>query len=152
MFTVYLNTTISLSAVLKKQILNFFFSRWWVWCFIFTTYIRPIVKIVTQVWNRHHRWDNDCIKNVQKRFTKFLPGLFIVAYLTKLVTLNLKSFEAYRIINDILYIFKTIRNLADLTFYKYISWCEGQWIDWRYGCIFVLFCMLYPDDLNELFF
>ena len=89
--------------------------------FIFTTYIRPIVESATQVWNPHHIQNIDIIENVQRRFTKFLPGLFNVPYLTRLQTLNLKSLEERRIINDIIFIFKIIRHLVDLPFDKYFS-------------------------------
>ena len=58
---------------------------------------------------------------MQRRFTKFIPGLFNVPYLTRLQTLNLKSLEERRIINDIIFIFKIIRNLVDLPFNKYFS-------------------------------
>ena len=86
--------------------------------FTFTTYIRPIVESDTQVWNPHHRCDIDIIKNVQRRFTKFLPGLFNVPYSTRLNTLNLKSLEVRRIMNDLISILKIIRNQVDLLFGK----------------------------------
>ena len=80
-----------------------------------------IVENSTQVWNPHHIQNIDIIENVQRRFTIFVPGLFNVPYLTRLETLNLKSLEERRIINDIIFIFKIIRNLVDLPFNKYFS-------------------------------
>ena len=98
---------------------DFFSQDYDFYVFIITSYIRPIVESATQVWNPHHFHNIDIIENVQRRFTKFLPGLFNVPYLTRLQILNLKFLEERRIINDIIFNLKIIRHLVDLPFDKY---------------------------------
>ena len=89
--------------------------------FLYVTYIRPIVESNTQVWSPWHREAIDRIENVQRRFTKFIPGLFNVPYLGRLEILKLKSLEERRIMNDIIFLFKMLHNLVDLPFDNYFS-------------------------------
>ena len=61
------------------------------------------------------------IENVQRRITKFFPGLFNVRFLNRLEISNLKSLVECRMMNDIILIFKIMRGLVDLPFEKYCS-------------------------------
>jgi len=49
--------------------------------FLNKTYIRPSVESGTQVWSPIFDKDINIIENVQRRFTKFLPGLFNMSYI-----------------------------------------------------------------------
>ena len=89
--------------------------------FIYSTYIRPIVESGTQVWSPCYIRDIDIIEDVQRKFTKFLPGLFNVPYLTRLEILNLQTLEERRIMNDIIFMFKMLHKLVDLPFEEYFS-------------------------------
>ena len=84
--------------------------------FLFTTYIRPLVESGTQVWSPYYVKDINIIENVQRRFTKFLPGLFNMSYLERLRHLNLKTLEERRLANDVILVFKIIHGLVDIEF------------------------------------
>ena len=89
--------------------------------FLYFTYIRPIVESGTQARNPYHVRNIDLIENVQRRFTKFLPGLFNVPYMDRLNILNMKTLEERRIMNDMIFLFKMMRKLVDLPFDKYFK-------------------------------
>ena len=84
--------------------------------FIFKTFIRPLVESNTQVWSPHNICDIDLIEKTQRRFTKFLPGLWNVPYLDRLSILDLDSLEVRRIVFDLLLVYKIIHRLVDLEF------------------------------------
>ena len=84
--------------------------------FLYKTYIRPVVESGTQVWSPYYKKDIDIIENVQRRFTKFLPGYFDMSYVERLRHLNLKSLEERRIANDVVFVYKIIHGLVDVQF------------------------------------
>ena len=107
---------ISANALYKTKLMSLAFS-----CkdtdfklFLFTTYIRPIVEYITPVWNPHLVCDIDAVERVQRRFTKFLPGLSQLPYIDRLEALNLKSLEERRLNFDLILLFKIINNLIPL--------------------------------------
>ena len=89
--------------------------------FLYSTYIRPIVENGTQVWKPYHVRNIDLIENVQRRFTKFLPGLFNVPYMNRLNILNMKTLEERRIMNDMIFLFKMMRKLVDSPLEEYFK-------------------------------
>ena len=82
--------------------------------FLFSTYICPIVEYSTPVWNPQIVCDIDAVERVQRRFTKFLPGLSQLPYIDRLNALNLKSLEERRLNFDLILLFKIINNLIPL--------------------------------------
>jgi hypothetical protein len=71
----------------------------------FTVYIRPLVEYSSPVWSPtlHHLIHT--IENVQRRFTKRIPGLKNLSYAERLSNLNLKSLEHRRLISDLVCVY-----------------------------------------------
>ena len=88
---------------------------------MFVTYVRPLLESNTVVFSSLYIHDVNKIKRVQKRFTKFLPGLYNVSYIDRLKILNLESLEVRRIKCDIVNVFKSHRELVDMDFNRFFS-------------------------------
>ena len=65
------------------------------------------------------KMDIDLIENVQRKFTKLLPGLFDTPYLERLQLLKLLTLEERRIYSDIVLLYKIIHGLVDIQFHDY---------------------------------
>ena len=75
----------------------------------------------TQVWSPCYVTDIHFIENVQRKFNKFLPGLFNVSYLERLRHMTLKTLEARRLANDVMILFKIVHGLMDIEFDDWFS-------------------------------
>ena len=82
--------------------------------FLYVTYIRPLLEFNTQIWSPHLVGDINLIENVQRRFTKFLPGFYNFSYLQRLSALNLETLEVRRIIFDLILMYKIVHGLVDI--------------------------------------
>ena len=82
--------------------------------FLFCTYIRPIVESNSVVWSPHKLADINKIEDVQRKFSKFLPGLFNISYLERLVILGIDSLEARRVKADLVFLYKMVYGLVRL--------------------------------------
>ena len=80
---------------------------------LFCTYIRPILESNTVVWCPHHIRDINLIENVQRKFTKYIPGMFRVPYQERLRMLGLETLEVRRIKSDLTFLFKLINEYVD---------------------------------------
>jgi hypothetical protein len=84
--------------------------------FLFCTYIRPLIESNTCIWSPYYIGDIDKVENVQRKFTKYVPGLFNTPYLERLNILGLQSLEIRRIVFDLVLVFKIVNNLIDIDF------------------------------------
>ena len=84
--------------------------------FIYKTYIRPLLESNTQLWSPHLLQDIDMVERVQRRFTKYLPGMRDRSYLDRLLLLELESLESRRIFFDLLLLYKIIHNHVDIPY------------------------------------
>ena len=82
--------------------------------FLFCTYVRPILESNSSVWSPHTLMDIDRIENVQRTFTKYLPGLYNMSYASRMNILNLESLEYRRIKFDLVFLFKIVNNLVHI--------------------------------------
>ena len=82
--------------------------------FLCVTYIRPILEYNTQIWSPHLIGDINLIENVQRKFTKCLPGFNSLSYLDRLNVLNLDTLEVRRIMFDLMLMFKIVHGLIDI--------------------------------------
>ena len=89
--------------------------------FLFKTYVRPILESNTQIWSPYQIRDINHIGNVQRHFTKRLPGLWNVPYIERMRRLELKSLETRRIINDIILFYKIIHQLIDVDLNQFFT-------------------------------
>ena len=73
------------------------------------------------IWNPHLLKDIEAIENVQRRFTKRLPGMQNFTYHQRLVSLSLDSLELRRIRLDLIYTYKIVFGLCDLRMTDFFS-------------------------------
>ena len=94
--------------------------------FIFTTYIRPLLENNTQLWSPHNICDINLIEKIQRRFTKFLPGLWNTPYPERLDILGLQSLECRRIIFDLILVYRIIHGLIKLSFHDFFQFNQNN--------------------------
>ena len=87
----------------------------------FNVYVRPILEYCSVIWNPHLLKDIEPIENVQRRFTKRLPGMQNFTYHQRLVSLSLDSLELRRIRLDLIYTYKIVFGLCDLRMTDFFS-------------------------------
>ena len=83
---------------------------------MFKTYVRPLLEYNAQVWSPSYLNEIDTVERVQRRFSKFMPGLWEVPYLTRLQILGLESLELRRIVFDLVYMYKLVYGFIDVDF------------------------------------
>ena len=81
---------------------------------LFMTYVRPILESNTVVFSPYTVEDIDVMERVQRRFTKYLPGLYNSSYDERRKYLGIKSLEERRIFFDLIFLFKVITGQTDL--------------------------------------
>ena len=69
-------------------------------CKLFCTYVRPILEYCSPIRSPYTLVNNDLIENVQRSFSRRLPGLSSFYYLKRLFVTNLPSFEIRRLRYD----------------------------------------------------
>ena len=69
---------------------------------LYRCYVRPILEYVSVVWSPHHVYLINLIENVQRNFTKRLPGLYYMNYCDRLYFCNLEPLEIRRLHNDVI--------------------------------------------------
>ena len=82
--------------------------------FMYKTYLRPLLEYNPQVWSPYYLQDIDKVEKVQRRFTKFLPGLHDVGYPQRLEALQIPSLEERRIFHDLLLLYKLVRTALNV--------------------------------------
>jgi len=80
----------------------------------FTTYVRPLLEVNSQVWSPHLLKDIRRLETVQRRFTKKLNGLETPAYDERLKSLGLERLETRRIRSDLLFAYKVLFGFTGL--------------------------------------
>ena len=89
--------------------------------YLYKTYILPRVEHANNVWSSYFKKDVDLVENVQRKYTKFFPGLYDVTYADRLATLNLQTLEERRIYADLILLYKIIHGLVDIELDKYLK-------------------------------
>ena len=89
--------------------------------FLYQTYVLPKLEYASSMWSPYYKKDVDLIGNVQRKFTKFLPGMFNVSYQERLHRLNMQTLEERRIYLDLILLFKIYHGIVDIDFNKYCS-------------------------------
>ena len=80
----------------------------------FTVYVRPLLEYCSTVWSPHLHKDIEAIERVQRRFTKYLPGLRSYDYTDRLKIVGLERLEIRRIRFDLIMAYKIIFGLTCL--------------------------------------
>ena len=96
--------------------------------YMYTCYIRPLLESSSQVWSPIQKGNIDKIENVQRHFTKRLPGMWDVPYHSRLELLKLDSLETRRIRSDLILFYKMIsgKTSIDITSYRFIHSYRGH--------------------------
>ena len=89
--------------------------------FVFKTYIRPLLEYNTHIWSPHLIRDINTVENVQRRFTKFLPGMRNRPYTARLERLELESLEVRRIRYDLIFFYKMVNGVMDVDVSEFVS-------------------------------
>ena len=78
----------------------------------FITYIRPILEFNSVVWCPSQIFLIDLIEKVQRRFSKSIPALSDLPYLSRLAILKLEPLELRRLQFDLIYYYKILNNMT----------------------------------------
>ena len=89
--------------------------------FLYKTYVLPKIEYASNVWSPYYKKDVDLIENIQRKYTKFLPGMFHLSYTDRLTRLKLQTLEERRIYLDMILLYKIIHGLIEIDFNKYFS-------------------------------
>ena len=85
----------------------------------FTTYVRPLLEYASPVWSPCTVTAISKVESVQRSFTKRLPGLNNLDYANRLCVLEIESLELRRLRRDMIYVYKMLFGLVDLSFNDY---------------------------------
>jgi len=80
----------------------------------FVTYVRPLLEYNTVVWSPHIKGDIHTIENVQRRFTKRLPGCSNLTYAERRCKLCLPTLELRRIYNDLIMCYRIVFGIVKM--------------------------------------
>lgn len=81
----------------------------------YLTYVRPLVEHDSIIWSPYTVKDITAIEAVQRRYTKRLPGFGGLSYTERLKRLNLLSLELRRLHADLIYCYKIVFGLTNLS-------------------------------------
>jgi len=88
----------------------------------YTTYVRPLVEHDSVIWSPYTVKDITAIESVQRRFTKRLSGLNNLSHTECLQRIRLSSLELWRLYDDLIYCYKIIFGMVDLTTSDFFQW------------------------------
>ena len=89
---------------------------------LYCTYIRPVLESSSPVWSPYLVSDINRIENVQRKFTKYIPGLFGHSYRDRLQLLDLDTLEIRRIRADLILMYKIVHGLMDIDITKFFTY------------------------------
>ncbi len=87
----------------------------------FTTYVSPTLEHNTAIWSPLNKGDIERVEKVQRRFTKWLPGLKHSTYGQRLKCINLESLELRRLHADLTMCYKIVFGLINLSFTEFFA-------------------------------
>ena len=88
---------------------------------MYITYIRPVLEYNTPIWNPSAVMDLKRVENVQRSFSRRVPGLSHLSYFERLAALNLQTLEERRLICDLGEVYKIVTNLSCLLFGEFFD-------------------------------
>ncbi len=89
---------------------------------LFNVFVRPLLEYVCPVWSPHSVQLVDQLENVQRRFTKNLPGLRNASYAQRLSTLKMQSLQFRRIFLDLVALYKIVYGLTVLDAADFVTY------------------------------
>ena len=82
---------------------------------LFVVYVRPILEYASVIWNPIYTRQIKDIEDVQRRFTKRLPGLKKLSYEDRLKNLNMSTLESRRNLADLAMVYKLLHDQLGIT-------------------------------------
>jgi hypothetical protein len=93
---------------------------------MFKTFVRPLLEYGTCVWSPYLNVDINLIEQVQRKFTKYLPGCFDMSYSDRLKKHDLLPLCDRRLINDFTMLFKIVHRYIELSLHDLeLSFCAS---------------------------
>ena len=96
------------------------------YCFLYITYVRPLLESSSSVFSPHLLKDISKIERVQRNFTRFLPGLGELGYSERLSWLGIERLECRRIRADLLRHRYYVRRYGSPFFGFFFTFSEGS--------------------------
>ena len=79
-------------------------------CKLFCTYVRPLLEYCFQILSSYTLENTDIIEDVQRSFTRRLPGLSSLSHSDRLIETNLHSLELRRLRADLALLHNILHN------------------------------------------
>ena len=76
--------------------------------------MRPILEYGNSIWSPLYKRQSVALENVQRRFTKSIPGLENVPYHERLKSIGLPSLKYRRMRGDLIQCYKIFNGIDDL--------------------------------------
>ena len=89
--------------------------------FLYSTFILPKFEYASCVWSPYYKKDVDLLEDVQRKFTKFLPGFYDKSYAERLSLLSMQTLEERRIHMDLILVYEINHKLVDIPFDKFFE-------------------------------
>ena len=115
---------------------------------MFKGYVRPQVESNMVAFSPITIESIDLLESVQRKFTRFLPGMANLSYKERLLNLGLKSLEERRIIIDLVFLYKLINGRLGISFDDFFTF--GNSI--TRGHDFKLYINKYNIECRKYFF
>lgn len=87
----------------------------------FCTFVRPLLEFSSIIWSPYTVIEINRIESVQRSFTKAVKNLRFSTYKERLVNLCLDSLQCRRVKADLVFCYKLIHGLVDITSAKFIT-------------------------------
>jgi ribonuclease P/MRP protein subunit RPP40 len=81
---------------------------------LYKAFVRPHLEYAVQAWAPYLKKDDLAIEKVQRRFTRFFPGLRDKPYELRLLELQLFSMKRRRLRGDLIETFKILKGFSDM--------------------------------------
>ena len=125
-WTSHVNFIYKNASLSSFQILNAFKTKnIWTLLQLYKTYVRPKLEYSSPVWSPSSKQGIDKIESVQRRFTRTIcrrSNISYSSYSDRLFKLNLQSLEYRRAMLDLVFMYKTIKDLSGLSFTDHFSY------------------------------
>ena len=79
-------------------------------------FVRPLLEYASIIWSPLLKQLINNIENVQRAFTKRLPGLYNYSYNERLIELNIQTLEHRRLVTDLVMCYNIVHGLNAISF------------------------------------
>ena len=92
---------------------------------MFIVFVRPVLEYNSVVWSPYLIKNIDLLESVQRQYTKRIPGLQQMTYAQRLSSLDLDSLERRRLIFDLIFVYKVVHKMLDISFDDLFCYAPG---------------------------